>query len=122
MARNRRIDAEQTVYRGRAHLAEPPFGTIEQAMGLRKFHRHGLMAVQGEWLLATMAANSQDSHASGSANPRNLSSAVTFAPRRRCRLTGNSDAGSQMSSSHKDPQSVPVGADHQRSSGAMFQR
>jgi hypothetical protein len=48
MGRKLATNAGHAVYKRRKHVAEPPFGIIEQAMGIRQVHLRGLTKVPAE--------------------------------------------------------------------------
>ena len=52
-----KTDEGRRLYGKRKSTVEPVFGIIKQVMGFRQFHLRGLEAVNGEWILASIAWN-----------------------------------------------------------------
>lgn len=52
-----REPAARACYARRKAIVEPVFGVLKQQRGMRQFRRRGLIAVSGEWALATTAFN-----------------------------------------------------------------
>ena len=57
MARRLRTKAGRAVYARRKAVAEPPFGQIKQARGLRQLLLRGLQKARGEWALICLTHN-----------------------------------------------------------------
>lgn len=55
-------DEGKARYKKRKQTVEPVFGTIKDAIGLRRFHLRGLERVNGEWLLTALAYNLKRLH------------------------------------------------------------
>ncbi len=57
MARKLLTRAGKAIYSRRKVIAEPPFGQIKQARGLRQFLMRGVVKVRAEWSLICLTHN-----------------------------------------------------------------
>lgn len=69
MTRKLRTKRGRAVYARRKVIAEPPFGQIKAARGLRHFLLRGLAKVRGEWALITLGHNLLKLHLATTASP-----------------------------------------------------